>query len=80
MLTEKTAAKIDDGLVQLVADQLVGAAPPPGKVSIADLADRAGVTVSTIRKIERIALAKVAAGLLARGIDARLAKRISHLS
>lgn len=80
MLTDITAAKVDHGLARLAKEQLEGSAPPPGEVSIADLATRSGVSEATIQKIERMALSKVAAGLMARGLDARLAKRISHLS
>ena len=80
MLTDITAAKIDHGLAKLAMDQLAGSAPLPGEVSIEDLATRAGVSKQTVAKLERIALAKVAAGLLARGLDERLAKRIAHLS
>lgn len=59
MLQNLTAAKIDHGLAKLALDQLNGQAPPPGQVSLADLAKRAGVSEATILKIERMALAKL---------------------
>jgi len=59
-LSEITAAKIDHGLAALALDQIRGDAPPEGMVSLSDIAARAGVSESTIAKLERIALAKVA--------------------
>jgi hypothetical protein len=60
MLSEDTAARIDHGLAALALDQLRGTAPIPGEVSAATLASYAGVSETTILKIERIALAKLA--------------------
>lgn len=78
MLNPLTAAKIDHGLAKLELDQLAGEAPPPGQVTLTDLARRAGVSEGTILKIERIALAKMAAALAADGeLPPRLAKRLS---
>lgn len=65
MLNPLTAAKLDHGLAKLALDQLTGQAPPPGQVSLADLAARSGLSKATIQQIERIALAKVAARLSA---------------
>lgn len=63
MLTDLTAAKIDHGLASLALDQLHGQAPPPGQVSLSELASRAGVSETTIFKLERIALAKLHAAI-----------------
>ena len=59
MLTPETAAKIDAGLAALAADQSAGTAPAPGRVSIRDIATRAGVSPKTIHKLEQLALAKL---------------------
>lgn len=75
MLNDLTAAKIDHGLAKLALDQLAGEAPPPGQVTLADLARRAGVSEATILKIERIALAKVAARLAAEQLPPHLERR-----
>ncbi len=64
MLQKHIAAKIDQGLAKLAEDQKAGIAPPPGEVSLAEIARRAGVSDSTILKLERIALAKVHAALI----------------
>jgi transcriptional regulator with XRE-family HTH domain len=66
-MTELLAAKLDHGLAALELDQLRGLAPVPGKVSLSDLAERAGVSPATVLQIERRALAKLAAGLLQSG-------------
>lgn len=76
MLHPLTAAKLDHGLAKLALDQLRGQAPPPGKVSLADLARRAGVSEATVLKVERIALAKVAAALGQTDLPPNLARRI----
>ena len=65
MLTPDTAAKIDKGLAKLAEDQLNGDAPLPGEISIKEMARRCGVSEWTISKVERIALAKMQAALLA---------------
>ena len=59
MLNPETAAKIDAGLAALAADQSAGTAPAPGRVSIRDIATRAGVSTRTIQKLEQLALAKL---------------------
>ena len=58
-----TAAKIDHGLAALQLDQLTGKAP--STASLAEIAKRAGVSVATVRQVERLALAKVAKALAA---------------
>jgi hypothetical protein len=73
MLTPLTAAKIDAGLLQLEIDQRTGQAPPPGEVSLADLASRAGVSEATILDLQRLALAKLARALRADGLPPHLA-------
>lgn len=80
MLSDLTAAKLDHGLAKLALDQLTGAAPPPGEVSLSDLARRSGVSEATIRRIERIALAKLAAALASSDLPPHLARRVSQLS
>lgn len=79
MLTELTAAKIDAGLLQLEIDQRTGAAPPPGEVSLADLATRAGVSEATILDLQRLALAKLARALRADGLPPHLAGAVCPL-
>jgi len=64
MLRQNIAAKIDKGLAKLAEDQKAGIAPPPGEVSLAEIARRAGVSYSTVLNIERMALAKVYAALI----------------
>lgn len=64
MLRKNIAAKIDQGLAKLAEDQKAGIAPPPGEVSLAEIARRAGVSDATVLNIERIALAKVHAALI----------------
>ena len=64
MLQKRIAEKIDEGLRQLKADQEDGNAPPPGKITRAELARRSGVSEATIYKIEMIALAKAYAYIL----------------
>ena len=63
MLQDLTAAKIDGGLAKLVMDQMEGNAPPPGQVSLGDIARRSGVSEATVLKIERVALAKLHAAI-----------------
>ncbi len=65
MLTEHTEAKIDHGLAKLAKDQLEGNAPPPGQVTQKDIAERSGVSEATISNMERMAMAKLQAALLA---------------
>ena len=80
MLNPLTAAKLDHGLAKLALDQMTGEAPPPGEVTLADLARRAGVSEATVLKVERMARAKVAARLLADpDLPPQLVKRISQL-
>lgn len=79
MLTELTAARIDAGLLQLEIDQRTGHAPPPGEVSLADLATRAGVSEATILDLQRLALAKLARGLRADGLPPHLARCVCNL-
>ena len=76
MLNPNTEAKIDHGLAKLAMDQLTGEAPPPGGVTHADIAVRAGVSKATIIRIERIALAKVQRALLSSDIDPSILKRL----
>lgn len=64
MLRPITAAKLDQGLAKLAMDQLEGTAPPPGQVSLADIARRAGLSEKCILDFERITLAKVYHALL----------------
>ncbi len=64
MLQETTAAKLDQGLRKLAEDQKAGIAPPPGEVSLSDIALRAGLSNSTILNFERMTLAKVYAALI----------------
>lgn len=78
MLNPLTAAKLDHGLASLALDQLEGKAPPPGEVSLAELARRAGVSEATVQKVERIALAKVAARLAEGNLPPHLARRIAR--
>lgn len=79
MLSEITAAKVDHGLASLAVDQLTGKAPPPGQISRAELARRAGVSETVISKIERIALAKAAAAILSQpDLPAHLRARLSQ--
>lgn len=63
MLQDLTATKIDNGLAKLAMDQMEGIAPPPGQVTLADIARRAGVSEATVYKIERVALAKLHAAI-----------------
>lgn len=63
MLSDKSAAKIDHGLASLALAQLTGNAPPPGQVTLAELAKRCSVSEATILKLERMALAKLRAAL-----------------
>lgn len=80
MLSALTAAKIDHGLAKLALDQITGDGPPPGAVSLAALAHRAGVSEATILKLERMALAKVTARLLADPeIPPHLIRRIARV-
>lgn len=79
MLTELTAAKIDAGLLQLELDQRTGKAPPPGEVSLADLAQRAGVSEATILDLQRLALAKLARALRADGLPPHLSGAVCRL-
>jgi transcriptional regulator with XRE-family HTH domain len=75
-LSELTAAKIDHGLAALALDQLHGIAPPDGQVTTADIATRAGVSESTIRNIERMALARLASELLKQDLPAYLTRKL----
>lgn len=75
MISETTAARIDHGLASLALDQLRGTAPPPGQVSTAEIARRAGVSEATVAKLQMIALAKLARHLTA---DPELAPLISR--
>jgi len=65
MMTNRTRANIDHGLTALRLAQLRGDAdaPVPGEVSINALARRCNVSADTIARIERRALAKLAAQL-----------------
>jgi hypothetical protein len=58
-MTEDIAARIDHGLAALALAQLRGEAPAPGQVSAATLASYAGVSEETIRRLEKLALAKI---------------------
>ncbi len=78
MLTDLTAAKIDHGLARLALDQLEGRAPT-GKVSVREIASRAGVADATILKIERMAIAKITARLLSDpDLPPHLARRLAR--
>jgi hypothetical protein len=59
-----TLARIDHGLASLAMDQLRGVAPPPGQVSPEEIARRAGVSKSSVLRLEMIAKAKLAAALI----------------
>jgi hypothetical protein len=78
-LSELTAAKLDHGLAALALDQLRGEAPPDGQVSLADIARRAGVSEGTVLKLERLALAKLAAGLMRSDLPPHLARKLSRI-
>lgn len=79
-LNATTAAKIDHGLAALRLDQLTGAAPPPGEVSVHDIARRAGVSPATIQKLELIARAKIANAILADpDLPPSMARKLSSL-
>jgi len=78
MLSAITAAKLDHGLASLALDQLRGEAPPPGQISLEELARRSGVSPATVAKIERIALAKLARALTGDpALSSRLARALS---
>jgi transcriptional regulator with XRE-family HTH domain len=75
-MTSTTAAKLDHGLASLALDQLRGIAPPPGKVSVAEIARRAGLSEATVAQVERIALAKLARQLTGH-LPPHLSKKLS---
>lgn len=75
-MTELTAAKLDHGLASLALDQARGLAPPPGYVSLSDLARRSNLSEATVAKIERIALAQCALKLTGH-LPPHLAKKLS---
>ena len=77
-LSELTAAKLDHGLAALALDQLRGQAPRKGQVSLADIATRAGVSPATVLHIERIALAKVAIGLMRQGVPPEISRKLAR--
>ena len=79
MLSETTAAKIDHGIASLELDKLCGTAPPPGDVSIAEIARRSGVSEKTVARIDRVALAKVARQLAQTKLPPHLARKLSSL-
>lgn len=79
MLNDLTAAKIDHGLAKLALDQMTGDGPPPGSVSLADLARRAGVSEATILKVERMALAKIAARLADGPLPPHLTRKLTRI-
>lgn len=54
---------------RLNVEQIVGVARPPGRISEADLARSLGMSPRNLRRVLAIGLAKVAAGLSARGIS-----------
>lgn len=64
-MTPTTAEKLDQALAKLREDQARGEAPPPGEVSQAELARRAGFSKKVIASIEQNFRAQVAARLLA---------------
>jgi transcriptional regulator with XRE-family HTH domain len=64
MISPQTDLKLAKGLRRLAKDQRRGSAPPPGEVSRADIARRAGVSEITIANIERLFAARLAAALL----------------
>jgi hypothetical protein len=63
-MTPLTASKLDQALAALRDEQARGEAPPPGEVSRAELARRAGVCEATIAHIERTFRARLAAALI----------------
>ncbi len=77
-LSRKTATKLDEGLALLAIEQSLGIGPV-GEVSIAEIAKRAGVSESTVATVEKIALAKLAAGLIDRGLPPNLARKVSRI-
>lgn len=64
MLSPRTEKKLADGLLILAVEQAVGAAPPDGEVTRADIARRAGVSETTILNIERLFQARLANAIL----------------
>jgi len=66
-MTPRIADALDTALASLRADQERGIAPPPGAVTQAEIARRAGLSEASIRNIEQVAIAKLAAGLLRQG-------------
>lgn len=83
MLTQRTAARLDHGLAALSLAQTMAQLgidaddgeriPEPGRCSLADLAAYCGVSEDTILRLERAGIAKLAAGLIDRGVSSRLA-------
>lgn len=77
MISDLTALKLDAALLQLELQQRQGEdAPAPGQLSQAELARRSGLSESTINGIERIALAKLARGLMDQDLPPHLTKII----
>jgi transcriptional regulator with XRE-family HTH domain len=84
-MTPDTATKLDAALAFLREQQSSGEAPPPGEVTRAELARRAGVSEDTIARIERQFRARLAAALLSypdlpRHLSRRIASSISPSS
>lgn len=74
-----TDSKLATALRQLREEQARGEAPPPGEVSRAELARRAGVSKDTIARIEGIFRARLTASLLAEpDLPLQIRKKISR--
>ena len=65
MRSRQTMHRLEVGLRLLKRDQERGAAPPPGAVTRADIARRAGLSKAVIRDVERLFAARLAAAILA---------------
>ena len=64
MLSELTELKLQAAALKLELAQRTGQGPQPGEVSLAVYAAEAGLCENTVRKVERQALSRFAAGLL----------------
>jgi AraC-like DNA-binding protein len=53
---------------RLNVEQILGAAPPPGRISDSEISRRLGLSPRELRRLSAIALAKFEHGLRSRGI------------